>query len=93
LPGRPECVRLGQDVRLIAGYEHEIRFHDVMDGEHHVDWREKDPADAWVTRQEISDRKVQPPNEVLVPQVRRGGHVVDPVYDLVPKPIVLREQQ
>ena len=46
-----------------------------------------------MTRQEISEREVQSAHKVLMPQVRRGGHVVDSVDDLVPKPVVFREQQ
>ncbi len=46
---------------LVTGHEHEIRLDDVVKGEHDVERREKDSADAGASGEEISDREVQPP--------------------------------
>jgi hypothetical protein len=86
-------VGLGQDAALIARDEYEIRLDHIVDGKYHVDRRQKDTADTRVTHEEIRDREIQPAHEVLVTQVWRRGHVVDPIDDFVPEPVPLREQQ
>jgi len=89
----PLDVLLCHDLELVTGDEHEVGLDDVVKGEDHVDRRQEDSPEARTAGQEVRQREVQPAYQILVTHVGCRRHVVDSVDDLVPKPVVLGEQQ
>ena len=88
---RPLDVLLGHDGRLIARHEQQVGLDHVVVRKDDVEWCEEHTPSVRMRPQIERDLDVKTADELLVPQVRRGSHVVLPVDDLVPLPVV-REQ-
>jgi hypothetical protein len=78
--------------RTFVGYVEEIGLDDVEAREQHVERREEDSTDRMVPKPG-ADREVQVAGDCLVPEIGRRRHIVLPVDQLVPLPIVGKEQE